>query len=1323
VPPETRTVPSPRRVLAALILTLALLASLALPGASAPREATPSDPSDVEVVHDGLVPGRDTVTLLTGDRVRVDPAGEGRASVTVEPAPRADGRVPTFRILSHGEQTFVVPSDVIGLFGQMLDPALFDVDGLLAQGLDDASADEIPLIVQRSGDAPQLLRDTPLPAASEARPLASISATATSVAKDDLGALADPLASSAAEARGGDGPATTTSTSLHDVERIWLDVWVEVELHESTGQVRAPEVWDVGFDGTGVTVAVLDTGIDDSHPDLQGKVVAAQDFTGEGDPNDLHSHGTHVASTIAGTGAASDGIQRGVAPGADLMNGKVLHAGGSGLTSWIVAGMEWAAEEGADIVNLSLGAPPGLWGSEPLTEAVEQLSASHGTLFVAAAGNGACEACIGRPADAPSALTVGAVDRDDELAWFTSRGPVPESYGLKPDVTAPGVGIVAAAADVLGVGDYVAQDGTSMAAPHAAGAAALLLHAMPELEREELKARLVATASPNADHGPYDQGGGRIDIAAALNAPATVDRAAVDLGYLRWPHDDGETRVETITYVNHGGDDLTLELELDLRDEAGAPVPAAAVTVQPSSLTLAPGASASADVTLDTGAEPYGTVGGYLTASANDEVLHTPVGYHLEGPHHELTMEAIARDGRPAPVKTPDIVDVSDGRSISLGLEPCTDEPWWVNPCVRVPEGTYALYAFVETLAAWHDGPTDVFHPPLHHTLVGDPELVLDQDMTFVFDARDAVEVTVETPAHDATPVLGGAQLLGWHRWGEGHSGGAGHLFFSAPGAQLEERFFATPSAAVDQGDLAVFTRWRLQEPAISMSVQGANDLPIDVRQFRADWFSDVTPQLPQLDGTVTLPVVHVGEAGPDDLDGVDLDGVLALIRRADGVPVAEQANAVAEAGAELAVVYHHQPGLNADPGHPGMRIAVPLYHLSGEQGAALAAQSEDGEVAVTATGQPASPYSYDLVLTERGEVPDEMHHVIGPDDVVAVERHFHSVGTDDGLVMSESSAPFQSWETQSWATLYPFQQVLRTRIDYHLADPTVGWRYSVQVPQVPYNVNFPDDDDAPPPEWERAQLWFGTQMTSYGEAHAEEQSFLARPIVPAPDPALPIGRAGDNLVIFGAGVTDADGNFSEVHTRGGIETLFQVWQGDDLLAETEYVPTMPATLPPIILPPEEETYRITYDVQNAAPWADPVTSSRSEWTFRSSTVGADQLYALPLLTVTYDVPTDLHNRMLDPRDRRGPNTITIEVGHQADVDIALADVEVAISYDDGATWRDANRVRGIGDGRYEATLPARGPAGAEHLSIRVEVEDVDGNRLEQEAIRALILP
>ncbi|WP_240760196.1 S8 family serine peptidase, partial [Phytoactinopolyspora endophytica] len=175
----------------------------------------------------------------------------------------------------------------------------------------------------------------------------------------------------------------------------------------------------------------------------------AADFTeSEGGTTDRAGHGTHVASIVAGRGTASDGRYTGVAPDADLLVGKVLDDYGDGQESWIIAGMEWAVAEGADVVNLSLGGCA-TDGSDPMAEAINTLTEQSGALFVVASGNHpspmgcASPETVSSPASADSALAVGSVNKGDELNDFSNVGPRLGDGALKPDLTAPGAAILA----------------------------------------------------------------------------------------------------------------------------------------------------------------------------------------------------------------------------------------------------------------------------------------------------------------------------------------------------------------------------------------------------------------------------------------------------------------------------------------------------------------------------------------------------------------------------------------------------------------------------------------------------------------------------------------------------------------------------------------------------------------------------------------------------------------------------------------------------------------------------------------------------------------
>jgi serine protease AprX len=295
----------------------------------------------------------------------------------------------------------------------------------------------------------------------------------------------------------------------------------QVLLDKAVPLIGADKVWAAGYTGKGVKVAVIDTGVDASHPDLNGdKVVAWVDFVnGKTSPYDDHGHGTHVSSTIAGTGNASDGKYRGVAPNASLMEAKVLSGDGSGSDANIIKGIDWAVLNGAQVISMSLGSTA---HDQAIDDAVAG-AVSKGVTVVVAAGNSGPDAnTISSPGDCPSAITVGASDRNDTIASFSSRGP---SYdgSIKPDVTNMGVGLVAAKASGMnplkGTKYYVAMSGTSMATPMTSGVVALLLQANHLQTPSQVKSVLEKTAVPLGGSVPNNNYGyGRVNATAALNS-------------------------------------------------------------------------------------------------------------------------------------------------------------------------------------------------------------------------------------------------------------------------------------------------------------------------------------------------------------------------------------------------------------------------------------------------------------------------------------------------------------------------------------------------------------------------------------------------------------------------------------------------------------------------------------------------------------------------------------------------------------------------------------------------------------------------------------
>ncbi|WP_433413664.1 S8 family serine peptidase [Microtetraspora malaysiensis] len=671
-------------------------------------------PPAVAQAGDQPVAGVRTVTLVTGDKVTVT----GATSAMVEPG---EGREKvTFLTDETRGRLRVLPSDAAPLVAAgRLDPRLFDVTGLLELGYDD-SRKELPLLVTgASGPAPAVR------AMSGFRSLGAVRGFAVRQRRGEAARTWQALA-------GGTG-------------KVWLDGRRKILLDVSVKQVGAPQAWERGYTGAGVKVAVLDTGIDATHPDLAGRVVARADFTEVQDERDVIGHGTHVASTIAGSGAASDGRYRGVAPGVALLDGKVCESRWCS-DSAILAGMQWAAEQGARVVNLSLGSPD-TSGLDPLEEAVQTLSERYGTLFVAAAGNEGADRTLVSPGTADAALAVGAVSKSGEQAEFASRGPRAGDDGLKPDITAPGVDITAARGkDSPGDGSYVAMSGTSMATPHVTGVAALLAGAHPGWKGDTLKAVLMGTARPLPGIGVFAQGAGLVDAARGTSQAVTVEPPALSFGQQRWPHDDDQPASKKIVYRNHQQQPVTLRLEV--RGDKS-------FSVTPATLTVPAGGQAEAVVTSDTRAGgPDGPLGGHVVATGDgDLTVSTPVGVNKEVESYDLTFRFTGRNGGPTAQSFTTLYPLDTDQTPIDVVEP--EGP----VTLRLPKGRWLIRTTIRDDQS--------------RTLLVHPGLDLDRSQTVEADARLGRPISLTLPRADAVPLLaeivyqyqvaaGSSRIWGW---------------------------------------------------------------------------------------------------------------------------------------------------------------------------------------------------------------------------------------------------------------------------------------------------------------------------------------------------------------------------------------------------------------------------------------------------------------------------------------------------------------------------------------------------------------------------------
>ncbi|WP_433824577.1 S8 family serine peptidase [Actinoplanes sp. CA-015351] len=876
-----------------------------------------------------------TVTLITGDTVTVRPG-----VVTVQ---GPDGEQVGAHITTVGPDTYVYPDSVLPYIGAgRLDKRLFNVTYLLREGYSDAATDRLPVILGYR-DAAVSRRAATLPDAStEVRALPSIQGRVVSTDRDHAEDFWSSLT------------AQTPAAFDHGISTVWLDGKVHAALADSVAQIGAPAVWAGGNTGDGIDVAVLDTGIDAAHPDLAGQIESSASFVPGEDVTDGHGHGTHVASTIAGTGAGSGGAERGAAPGADLEIGKVLDNGGSGQDSWIIAGMEWAARDRkAKVISMSLGGSP-TDGTDPMSAAVNALSAETGALFVIAAGNsGPTETTVGTPGAADAALTVGAVDVGDHIAEFSSRGPRLVDGALKPEITAPGVDILAARSQYSteGEGLYRTMSGTSMATPHVSGAAVLLAAQHPGWTGQQLKDALVSTAKQTPGHGPYEGGSGRVDIAATSTATVFATGTAY-LGIHPLADEPTGTAEKQITYTNIGTADVTLDLELD------APgVPDGLILISDSRVSVPAGGTATVTVAADLGqVQAKGRYTGTVVATSTDgsRLADTVVGLSTEDQPRHLVITPTGRNGEAMPGE---IMLLRDGDPAGAYYFFRTDDGHAID--VLVPQGRYSV---------WMWGDVEGVHGPHSRgvALVSVPTVNVEKDTTVELKAASTREIQAITPKLTANAEI----RLDYHR----ELGTA-----SVTDAYLVNRYYDSiwviPGQKARDGKMSVTARWRKIEPMLSITNGGTlyDDLIV------------LPGSTVPAEGTRQIQAVLAGTGTAAELKAANVKDKIAVVRQDD---LDEQVEAAEQAGAAMLLIVTGETGRWYDA---TSRTKLAVVSLTKDGGDRLITQLGKGRVDLRVTSDPTTDYLYDLVRYWPAGVPKSLVYRPSERDLARVDVDFQS--------------------------------------------------------------------------------------------------------------------------------------------------------------------------------------------------------------------------------------------------------------------------------------------------------------------------------------------
>ncbi|WP_327715344.1 S8 family serine peptidase [Streptomyces sp. NBC_00490] len=1225
-----------RQLISAATAVPLLAAGLVVSQVSA--QAAPSEPT---------VPAKPSathrVTLVTGDVVTVTTAADGTQSADVD---RPDSAVGGVKFRQIQGDLFVIPDEAEPLLGaDKLDRRLFNVTDLIEMGYDDATTAAVPLIATYARPKSRATPEPTAPRGSKlTRKLKGIGGAALSTDKRKARTFWNGVAPK-------DGTALGAG-----VAKLWLDGRVKADLKESVPLIGAPEAWAAGYTGKGVKVAVLDTGIDLNHPDLAGLIDETVSFVPGESVTDVNGHGTHVAGTIVGSGAASGGDHRGVAPGADLVVGKVLGGEqGYGQDSWVMAGMQWAAESGADVVNMSLGDSYPTDGSDPMSLTVDALSERYGTLFVIAAGNAGPES-ISAPGAAASALTVAATDKQDRLASFSSTGPLALSGGMKPDIAAPGVDITAARSGDMtdgGEGPYRTLSGTSMATPHVAGAAAILAQRHQDWTGVQLKEHLMSTAKGlDSGYSPYEVGTGRLDVAAAVRATVR-GTGSLFFGNYTWPHKPSDIPVmKDLTFTNTGSTDVTLNLALT--DDDGP------FTLGTPTVTVPAGGQATVPVTGDPQSASAGRHVGYVTATdtaTGQPVSRTSVALLKEEERYDLNIKLIGRDGKPA----------SGQVTINLAGD---FWPWTLDvdgsATMRMAPGLY-------TVAAYLDVPGE--KPDRSGTAVlVDPETVLeDGSADVVLDASKARLLQTEAPQRTEDRQ----RKVDFNVHYDGHD-----PFTDFRGGYLVpptyDDIYVTPTERMRRGEFTLITRWRKGEPMLGLSTSNG--------RLRFDTLVQAGSAL----GTATdrLDAVYAGTGAAADYTRTSAKGKVVVIRRSDEVSPQERAEAAVAAGAKALIVVND--GVGALHEYVG-ESSIPVATVHRDAGKNLIAQARAG-IKLTVKQTEFTPFVYDLTRDYPGRVPDRaLLYKPARADLARIDARYYSA-TDGGLAEGYRSdftldpsfnLPEAEWHPGTRTEWVTPGQVWR---EFHAqgVDGDLPW------------VMVSGDNTYAKGSTTRHD-WFAPatrpgQGESFGVYNSRWQNYMTWNV-------QAWASASDNMRLGG------------YLPWGETPSRLQVFQGDRLIHDNPVSGDMQW----VEVPAGNLPYRAVLDAERPGDLFRLSTRTHTEWTFRSDTVESDFFERFSVLNLDYKLESDLHGDVkANAIQRIGLKPVSMDSGT---VPGTITAVKLDVSYDDGDTWQKVTLAKGA-DGYWTGEFRSPKKPGG-FVSVRARAETDSGYSVKNEIIRA----
>ncbi|MEU4194713.1 PA domain-containing protein [Kribbella sp. NPDC026611] len=675
-------------------------------------------------------------------------------------------------------------------------------------------------------------------------------------------------------------------------------------------------------------------------------------------------------------------------------------------------------------------------------------------------------------------------------------------------------------------------------------------------------------------------------------------------------------------------------------------VPAGLLTLTSSQVTVPGHGTATVGVPghLDLAVDDAG-YSAMLTATGPAGELHTPVGLSKQSERVKLTLQGKDRDGS----ALPGLVIVKDVRRDTAPHAYLIDESGRVELSVR--PSTYAVWMYADVHGL--DGPHS-----LARAVLSDPEVILTKDRTVIFDASTLRKVAAVTPQPTTNNGI---------RFDQQRSYPELYRFFDS--YQLEwwlyDSVWATPTKKVTQGAYTVTTRWRQDQPAVTLAAG------------KDSWTPQVQSLSPKLkEGTRAASLVYVGDGSSDGFRRTSVRGRIAVVLRNDQVPAGDQAKYAAIAGAQQLLIVNDGYGpLDAWSDKPAEEAPpLPVASLNTDQGQRLLAQLRHGSTTMKLTSHPYPQYLYDLVQHHDGLIPPDPGYRPGPNDLAKIEQSFRNIFQGEALDIRYDLSPDLTWAVGSMSS------TVLGQVDHTVwvtAGPKMQW---LSQSAVPGQLSEVGSSRAYPARSTSKETLFGG---------VERPRLLSDNAM-----STPPSRIGDLINVFGM-PSWGDGQH-EGTVFDGVTLKSALYQGDQLVSEgSDFVSAEAA--------PERLPYRLMVDATRTLPNWPYSPSTHTEWSFMSAHGDYTQLETLPLIQLDYGVALDLSGRA----QRHSALSITPSQLPGAVGAGRISSVSVEVSYDDGAHWSTLKQAR----------LDA--PSQARYVSLRTTARDNAGDSVVQTVDRA----